>query len=55
MRNWKTTLAGFAGAVLELVANGMSLKTALVAAAWALLGAAARDHNNHATADGPPR
>lgn len=50
MRNWKTTVIGFAGAVLTLMASGMNLKAAATAATLAALGAAAKDSN----VSGPP-
>lgn len=44
LKNWKTTLAGAITAVLNLTANGMTLKTFLLSAAIAALGAYAKDH-----------
>lgn len=43
IRNWNTTLVGFAAGVLNLVANGMSWQAALFSTALALLGAVAKD------------
>lgn len=45
MRNWKTTLAGVLGAVLNLVANGTNWKAASVSVGLAAIGALAKDHN----------
>lgn len=45
MKSWKTTTIGFAAAVLQLMAGGMNLKSAAMAAAVAALGAMAKDHD----------
>jgi len=45
MKNWKTTLAGLAVALLNLNVQGMTVKAFLYSAAIAALGAAAKDHN----------
>lgn len=45
IKNWKTTLAGFAAAALHVTVNGTSLKQWLVALAIAGIGALAKDHN----------
>lgn len=45
MRNWKTTAAGAVIGVLNLSANGVTLKSFLLSLALAALGAFAKDHN----------
>lgn len=45
MRNWRTTLAGLAAAVMTVNANGVSWKSLLAAAFTALVGALAKDFN----------
>jgi hypothetical protein len=49
MNNWKTTAAGSAIAILELIQGGgladASWSTWLMAAATAIFGAVAKDHN----------
>lgn len=41
--NWKTTAVGFGAAVVELMAGGLSLRTAATAAGLAAIGAVASD------------
>lgn len=43
LRNWKTTLIGFATGVLYLLGNGLSLRNALIATGLQALGAVAAD------------
>jgi hypothetical protein len=43
MKNWKTTVAGFAAGFLSLYANGMNAKSAATAAGLALIGSLAKD------------
>lgn len=45
MKNWKTTLAGFGAGVLNLWASGISIRTALLSAAFAIFGWTAKDHD----------
>lgn len=45
MKNWKTTLFGLASGSLNLMANGLSWKTALFSAGLAALGFASKDSN----------
>jgi hypothetical protein len=45
LTNWKTTVAGLIVSVLNLSANGVSIKQILVSSGIALLGAMAKDHN----------
>ncbi len=45
MKNWKTTLAGFGLAVLNLIAQGVNWKSALFSAALAIAGSVQKDHN----------
>jgi hypothetical protein len=45
MRNWKTTLLGIGAGVLNLVANGMTWKQALLSTGLAALGFFAKDKN----------
>lgn len=45
MKNWKTTVLGFAAGVLQLMANGFTLQSAAAATAMALLGAFAKDYD----------
>lgn len=42
-KNWKTTIAGFAGGGLTLYADGTDLKHILLALAMAVLGVVAKD------------
>lgn len=43
MKNWKTTLSGFALAGLNLYANGLSGKQIALSLAFAALGGASKD------------
>lgn len=45
MKNWKTTALGLGAAVANLVANGMTVKTAVVSVFIAALGTFAKDNN----------
>jgi len=45
MTNYKTTVAGFVVAVINLIANGVNWKQALFSAAIAALGTVAKDFN----------
>lgn len=45
MRNWKTTLLGFGVGALNLLQSGVNWKSALLSAAMAALGLAAKDHD----------
>jgi len=49
MTNWRTSLTSYALAALNLSANGVTLKQALVSAAIALLGTLAKDAAVHST------
>lgn len=45
MKNWKTTLAGFGLAFINLYAGGMNAKTAAISVGLAALGTFAKDAN----------
>ena len=45
MRNWKTTLAGFGLAALNLLANGTGWEQALLSAGLAAFGTLTKDFN----------
>jgi hypothetical protein len=45
MKNWKTTLFGFAASVLNMFANGTNWKQVLVSTGLAALGLFAKDNN----------
>ncbi len=44
-KSYKSTLAGFAVAVLNLLANGISLRQAIFSASLAVLGIMAKDYD----------
>ena len=43
LKDWKTTVVGFAAAVLNLWASGVTLKSAVVSVSLATLGSVAGD------------
>lgn len=43
MKNWKTTLIGSAGAMVNLIANGVNWKSAALSVTLTLLGLASKD------------
>ena len=45
MRSWKSTLLGFVVAVLNIVQQGLHVKSALLSVAIAALGAVVKDYN----------
>lgn len=45
MKNWKTTLLGFAAGALNLLANGTNWKQVLLTTGIAAFGLVAKDHN----------
>ena len=47
--SWRTTLIGFAAAVFNLAANGVSFKTAVASALMQTFGYLAKDTSVHST------
>jgi hypothetical protein len=45
MKNWKTTLAGFGAAALNMFANGTKWQQIALSVGFAVLGTFAKDHN----------